>query len=132
MSAAEGNTESNGAGQEDRPRAVHCAASKRAAFAGSAAMAGPLAVRINVSAKIRLMHEASIFWAPRLERDLRSSVSGLVITIATRGVHMKRSSAITTLACAVALSGGCVVGPGEYSTQVSAGVGLAPDCPYGY
>jgi hypothetical protein len=47
---------------------------------------------------------------------------------------MKKVSAVTVLACAAALSGGCVV-PGNYSTQVSAGLGIAPDapeCPYGY
>jgi hypothetical protein len=44
---------------------------------------------------------------------------------------MKRIYAVTVLACAAALSSGCVV-PGTYSTQVVAGVGLAPDCPYGY
>ena len=45
---------------------------------------------------------------------------------------MQKLCALTALACAAALSGGCVVGPGEYSSQVSVGVGLAPDCPYGY
>lgn len=45
---------------------------------------------------------------------------------------MKKPCALTALACAAALSGGCVVGSGEYSTEVAAGVGLAPDCPYGY
>jgi hypothetical protein len=47
---------------------------------------------------------------------------------------MKKVSAITLLVGAAALSAGCVV-PGNYSTQVSAGVGIAPDapdCPYGY
>jgi hypothetical protein len=47
---------------------------------------------------------------------------------------MKKVSAVTVLACAAAFCGGCVV-PGDYSTQVSAGVGIAPDapdCPYGY
>jgi hypothetical protein len=44
---------------------------------------------------------------------------------------MKKIYAVTALACAAALSNGCVV-PDTYSTQVSAGVGLAPDCPYGY
>jgi hypothetical protein len=47
---------------------------------------------------------------------------------------MKKVFAVTVLAGAAALSGGCVV-PGNYPTQVSAGVGIAPDapdCPYGY
>jgi hypothetical protein len=44
---------------------------------------------------------------------------------------MKRFFAITILTCTAALSAGCVV-PGPYTTQVSAGVGLAPACPYGY
>jgi hypothetical protein len=44
---------------------------------------------------------------------------------------MKKLYAVIALACAAALSNGCVV-PGTYSTQVGVGVGLAPDCPYGY
>jgi hypothetical protein len=47
---------------------------------------------------------------------------------------MIKVSAVTLIACTAALSAGCVV-PGNYSTQVSAGVGIAPDapdCPYGY
>jgi hypothetical protein len=44
---------------------------------------------------------------------------------------MKKIHAVTALACAAALSNGCVV-PDTYSTQVAVGVGLAPDCPYGY
>jgi hypothetical protein len=44
---------------------------------------------------------------------------------------MKKLYAVTALACAAALSNGCVV-PGTYSPQVAVGVGLAPDCPYGY
>ena len=44
---------------------------------------------------------------------------------------MKKFFAITVLTCTAALSAGCVV-PGPYTTEVSAGVGLAPDCPYGY
>ena len=44
---------------------------------------------------------------------------------------MKRFLAITILGCGAALSAGCVVS-GPYATQVSAGVDLAPVCPYGY
>ncbi len=44
---------------------------------------------------------------------------------------MKKIYAVAALACAAALSAGCVVSDG-YSTQVAAGVGIAPDCAYGY
>jgi hypothetical protein len=44
---------------------------------------------------------------------------------------MKSIFAIGALTCTAALSAGCVV-QGPYATQVSAGVGLAPECPYGY
>jgi hypothetical protein len=44
---------------------------------------------------------------------------------------MKKIYAVSAIGCAAALFGGCVV-PGAYTTQVSAGVELAPDCPYGY
>jgi hypothetical protein len=43
---------------------------------------------------------------------------------------MKRFFAVSALTCSAAFSG-CVV-QGPYATQVSAGVGLAPECPYGY
>jgi hypothetical protein len=45
---------------------------------------------------------------------------------------MKKICAATALVCAAAVSSGCVV-PGDYSnTSVAVGVGVAPDCPYGY
>lgn len=44
---------------------------------------------------------------------------------------MKKLIALTALACATVICAGCVV-PGDYSTQVAAGIGIAPECPYGY
>ena len=44
---------------------------------------------------------------------------------------MKKFLAITTLTCAAAFCGGCVVS-GPYGGQVAAGVDVAPVCPYGY
>lgn len=44
---------------------------------------------------------------------------------------MKKILALSALACAAAVSSSCVVSDG-YSTSVAGGVGIAPDCPYGY
>jgi hypothetical protein len=44
---------------------------------------------------------------------------------------MTKIYAVIALACAVAVTNGCVVSDG-YSTGVTPGVGIAPDCAYGY
>ena len=44
---------------------------------------------------------------------------------------MNKLFAVTGLACAAAVTNGCVVS-GPYTGDVAVGVGVAPDCPYGY
>src|SRR5712672_1016710 len=55
MSAADGNTASNGFGQADRPTASHCVTCERPEFSSSVAIAGPAAARVTINAKSLLM-----------------------------------------------------------------------------